>query len=62
VADSEPNPASPCIGVCLLDPTTRTCRGCRRTVEEIAAWYAASPAEKRAILARLAQRRPPEAR
>ena len=52
-----PTPVSPCVGICLMDPTTRTCRGCLRTVEEIAAWYGATPAEKRAIIARLAERR-----
>ena len=48
---------SPCIGICLMDPATRTCRGCLRTIEEIAGWYDASIAEKEAILARLAARR-----
>jgi predicted Fe-S protein YdhL (DUF1289 family) len=48
---------SPCVGVCLLDPATRQCRGCLRTVDEIARWYAAGDAEKRAILAALAARR-----
>jgi uncharacterized protein len=50
-------PVSPCIGVCLLDPATRTCRGCLRTIAEIARWYDADAQEKRAILARLAERR-----
>jgi hypothetical protein len=40
-----------------MDPATRMCRGCLRTVEEIRAWYEATPAEKRAILARLDSRR-----
>ena len=53
----EPAPASPCLGICLMDPRTRTCRGCLRTIEEIAGWYAASNAEKRAILRRLKARR-----
>jgi len=48
---------SPCIGICLMDPATRTCRGCLRTIEEIAGWYEASSAEKAAIVARLAVRR-----
>lgn len=51
------DPPSPCLGICLMDPTTRTCRGCLRTVVEIAAWYDAGPAEKQAILDRLAERR-----
>jgi uncharacterized protein len=53
----ETSPVSPCLGICLMDPATRTCRGCLRTVEEIAGWYEATAAEKRAILARLAERR-----
>jgi uncharacterized protein len=40
-----------------MDPRTRMCRGCLRTVEEIALWYNASNSEKRAILARLETRR-----
>lgn len=54
---SEPAPPSPCIGICLIDPATRRCRGCLRYIDEIATWYGASPAEKRTILARLAERR-----
>jgi predicted Fe-S protein YdhL (DUF1289 family) len=50
-------PPSPCVGICLMDPATRLCRGCLRRVEEIAAWYGASVAEKRDILARIAARR-----
>jgi len=56
-ADIEPSPVSPCLGICLMDPRTRMCRGCLRTIEEIAGWYNASAAEKRAILARLEARR-----
>lgn len=54
---SEPAPASPCVGVCLIDPATRRCRGCLRYIDEIVTWYGASAAEKHAILARLAERR-----
>jgi predicted Fe-S protein YdhL (DUF1289 family) len=55
--DAQPSPVSPCLGICLMDPRIRTCRGCLRTVEEIAGWYSASVPEKRAILARLEARR-----
>ena len=48
---------SPCLGICLIDPATRMCRGCLRTIDEIRCWYDASAADKRAILARLAERR-----
>ena len=54
--DIEPNPVSPCLGICLMDPRTRTCRGCLRTIDEIAGWYAASASEKHSILERLALR------
>jgi len=50
-------PISPCVGICLMDPATRLCRGCLRRVEEIAAWYEASAGEKHEILARIAERR-----
>ncbi|MBV9861616.1 MAG: DUF1289 domain-containing protein [Alphaproteobacteria bacterium] len=39
-----------------MDPDRRLCRGCGRTIEEIAGWPRASAAEKRAIVARLAGR------
>ena len=58
----EPTPVSPCVGICLMDPKTRTCRGCLRTIDEIARWYGATAAEKRAILAGLAERRRDAAR
>jgi uncharacterized protein len=54
---TEPIPPSPCLGICIMDPRTRQCRGCLRTVEEIAQWYEATPAEKRAMLAVLEARR-----
>jgi hypothetical protein len=50
-------PPSPCIGICLVDPATRRCRGCLRDIDEIATWYQANASEKRAILARIAMRR-----
>jgi len=57
VSASDAPPASPCLGICLMDPATRMCRGCLRTIDEIRAWHEASAAEKRAILARLDGRR-----
>jgi len=53
----KPIPASPCVGICLMDPRTGLCRGCLRTIAEITRWYEASGPEKRAILARLDERR-----
>jgi uncharacterized protein len=51
------HPASPCTGTCTLDPLTRLCRGCARTIEEITAWPTVSAAEKHAILAAIGARR-----
>ena len=43
--------ASPCIGVCRLDPAQRFCTGCGRTLREIGDWPEASEARQREILA-----------
>jgi predicted Fe-S protein YdhL (DUF1289 family) len=40
-----------------MDPRTRQCRGCLRTIEEITGWYEANADEKRALLGVLAARR-----
>jgi predicted Fe-S protein YdhL (DUF1289 family) len=50
-------PISPCIAVCQIDPATGYCRGCRRTIEEIAGWLAMSADERRRVLAAVAKRR-----
>lgn len=49
--------ASPCVNVCRMDEASGYCEGCRRSLEEIASWTAYSPAEKRAVLARLPARK-----
>lgn len=46
--------ASPCRNVCALDPATRVCTACLRTLDEIARWSRMTDAEKRAVLDRLA--------
>jgi predicted Fe-S protein YdhL (DUF1289 family) len=49
---SEAAVTSPCVDICRLD-TKGWCIGCRRTVEEIAEWSAASEARRREILREL---------
>ena len=49
-------PASPCISVCALDERD-ICIGCYRSATEITDWLMASTKEKRAIIARAAERR-----
>jgi predicted Fe-S protein YdhL (DUF1289 family) len=48
---------SPCVSVCVIDQPTGLCAGCFRTLGEIAGWIDLPPAERRALLARLVQRR-----
>lgn len=54
-ADPDPHddPPSPCVGICVIDPQTRLCDGCLRTLDEIAAWWDYGPAQKRAVLGEL---------
>ena len=54
---------SPCLKICVLEPGSKLCRGCGRTIEEIAGWSrnvrtASGGASWRALPARLAARRP----
>jgi predicted Fe-S protein YdhL (DUF1289 family) len=48
---------SPCISICEISQRSGVCRGCYRTLDEIAAWSLLDADEKRAVLARLAARR-----
>lgn len=48
--------ASPCVNLCRIDGENPWCRGCLRTLDEIAAWPGASDEEKRAIWRRIRQR------
>ncbi|VXD00240.1 DUF1289 domain-containing protein [Sphingomonas sp. AX6] len=45
---------SPCIGICKVDSVSRTCKGCDRTLAEIAEWPDATDARRQAILDRIA--------
>lgn len=48
---NEPNyVASPCISVCSVDPVTKMCIGCLRTLKEIGSWRAMTFEEKRAVV------------
>jgi predicted Fe-S protein YdhL (DUF1289 family) len=49
--------ASPCVNVCVMDEATALCRGCYRTLDEIARWSVMNEAEKRWVVAMLAQRK-----
>ena len=47
---------SPCNSVCRIYPATGRCEGCRRTLDEIAAWSGLGEAAKRSLLERLSRR------
>ena len=48
---------SPCIDVCVLDPDSGLCRGCARTLDEIARWSELSDVERERVLAALPERK-----
>ena len=47
---------SPCLRVCAVDGRANACRGCGRTLKEIASWGAMSAAELDDVLRRLPAR------
>ena len=47
---------SPCVRLCAIDPLTRLCAGCGRTLDEIANWLSYDDAERRRIMAALPER------
>jgi predicted Fe-S protein YdhL (DUF1289 family) len=47
---------SPCIKVCVINPQTRLCTGCLRSIDEIAGWTRMTPAERRQVMAALPSR------
>ncbi|MFZ2989439.1 DUF1289 domain-containing protein [Ideonella sp.] len=49
--------ASPCIGICQIDPRHGWCTGCLRTLDEIATWSRLDANGQRAVLALLPPRR-----
>jgi uncharacterized protein len=47
---------TPCIAVCMIDPKTKLCFGCGRTLPEIARWHRMEKAERVAVMEGLAAR------
>ena len=41
---------SPCIGVCVLDEETNLCKGCWRSLQEVAEWASADNDRRRDIV------------
>jgi len=47
---------TPCIAVCMIDPKTKLCFGCGRTLPEIARWHRMETAERLTVMEGLAAR------
>jgi uncharacterized protein len=50
------NAASPCVKICNLDPITKTCTGCGRTLNEIGNWMRMTDAERELVNQQLDER------
>lgn len=48
---------SPCIKICVINPASRTCTGCLRTIDEIGAWSQMTPDERSAVMNQLEARK-----
>lgn len=48
--------ASPCNKVCVMNEATGLCRGCYRTLDEIARWGEMSDGERKEVIEKLAGR------
>lgn len=47
---------TPCVAVCMIDPKTKLCFGCGRTLPEVARWHTMESAERLALMALLPAR------
>ncbi|HJQ56998.1 MAG TPA: DUF1289 domain-containing protein [Vineibacter sp.] len=55
MSEAAPRPArrpivSPCVAVCIIDSDSGLCRGCKRTLDEIARWVMMSDEQRIAVL------------
>ena len=50
---------SPCVSVCVIDPASGLCRGCKRTLDEISRWVVMSDEQRLAVLDALPARTVP---
>lgn len=51
-----PGVPSPCVSICELNERDGSCKGCYRTLQEIAAWGALSDADKLLVWQRIEAR------
>jgi len=48
---------SPCIQICLVDPESRLCMGCHRSIDEIKEWSSMGKEARKAIIEELPNRK-----
>ncbi len=48
---------SPCVKICVIEPKSRLCTGCLRTIDEIGAWSQMTPEIRAEIMAELPSRK-----
>jgi predicted Fe-S protein YdhL (DUF1289 family) len=53
----QPRIQSPCVNICAIDPVTRCCQGCARSLKEIAQWSRMEADARDAIMAALPARK-----
>ena len=41
---------TPCVNICTVEPKSRQCVGCGRTIDEIARWASMTNTERRRIM------------
>jgi uncharacterized protein len=51
--------ASPCIKVCEIDAQSKSCKGCFRTLDEIAHWMTMSPSARERVMREIETRKRP---
>ena len=49
---------SPCVNICVIEPQSRLCTGCLRSIDEIGGWSGMTPDQRAAIMAELSDRQP----
>jgi predicted Fe-S protein YdhL (DUF1289 family) len=47
---------SPCVKICVIDPSSGLCSGCGRTLDEIARWGSMGDSERADIMRALPER------
>lgn len=50
---------SPCVSVCVIEPQSGLCRGCKRTLDEISRWVVMTDEQRLAVLDALPSRQTP---